>query len=361
MGFSEEMAQTAKRAALHAGFNLAGIAPVRQEDLPEINAFVEWVEAGRAGEMKYMESRTETGDLRRISAANAAPWVRSIVVCALNYSADKPYSVEANDPQRGWISRYAWGSQDYHEVLLPRLQQVEEAIRQLAVARGVTVETRSYIDTGPILERVYARHAGIGWFGKNTCIIHQKVGSWLFLGVVLTSLELPADAPAPDRCGSCTRCIDACPTQAIVAPGKLDARLCISYLTIEKRGTAPEELRTAMGHHVFGCDICQDVCPWNNKAGNAPPTSLPEFEPQKELFHPELRWLAQMDEQTYRSVFRGSPIKRAKYAGLRRNIAIAMGNSGNKEFLPDLQEMAEDADPVLGEHVRWAIQKLSGK
>jgi epoxyqueuosine reductase len=308
-----------------------------------------------------MESRTETGDLRRISAANAAPWVRSIVVCALNYSADKPYSVEANDPQRGWISRYAWGSQDYHEVLLPRLQQVEEAIRQLAVARGVTVETRSYIDTGPILERVYARHAGIGWFGKNTCIIHQKVGSWLFLGVVLTSLELPADAPAPDRCGSCTRCIDACPTQAIVAPGKLDARLCIAYLTIEKRGTVPEELRTAMGHHVFGCDICQDVCPWNNKAGNAPPTSLPEFEPQKELFHPELRWLAQMDEQTYRSVFRGSPIKRAKYAGLRRNVAIAMGNSGNKEFLPDLQEMAEDADPVLGEHVRWAIQKLSGK
>jgi epoxyqueuosine reductase len=359
MGFAE--AQAVKRAALNAGFDLAGIAPVRPEDLPEINTFVEWVAAGRAGEMKYMESRTESGDLRRVSAANAAPWVRSIVVCALNYNTDKPYSTEVNDPQRGWISRYAWGSQDYHDALLPRLQQVEEAIRQLAAARDMTAETRSYIDTGPILERVYARHAGIGWFGKNTCIINQQIGSWLFLGVILTSLELPADSDPPDRCGSCTHCIDACPTQAIIAPGKLDARLCISYLTIEKRGTVPEELRPAMGHHVFGCDICQDVCPWNNKAGNAPPTSLPEFEPQEKLYHPELRSLVQMDEDAYRRVFRGSPIKRAKYAGLRRNVAIAMGNSGNKEFLPDLQEIAEDADPVLGEHARWAIQKLTGK
>jgi epoxyqueuosine reductase len=361
MASSEEMAHAVKRAALNAGFDLAGIAPVRQEDLPEVAAFVEWIEAGRAGEMKYMESRTEGGDLRRVSAANVAPWVRSIVVCALNYNADKPYSTEVNDPQRGWISRYAWGSQDYHAALLPRLQQVEEAIRQRSAARGVTAETRSYIDTGPILERVYARHAGIGWFGKNTCIINQQIGSWLFLGVILTSLELPPDSDAPDRCGSCTRCIDACPTQAIVAPGKLDARLCISYLTIEKRGAIPEELRPAMGHHVFGCDICQDVCPWNNKTGNAPPTSLPEFEPQEKLYNPELRWLAQMDEDGYRRVFRGSPIKRAKYAGLRRNVVIAMGNSGNTEFLPDLKEIAEDADPILGEHARWAIQKLSSK
>src|SRR5262249_48172545 len=233
----------------------------------------------------------------------------------------------------------------YHDALLPRLQQVEEALRQVAATRGVTTETRSYIDTGPILERVYARHAGLGWFGKNTCIINQQIGSWLFLGVILTSLELPADSDAPDRCGSCTRCIDACPTQAIIAPGKLDARLCISYLTIEKRGAVPEELRPAMGHHLFGCDICQDVCPWNNKAGNAPPTSLPDFEPQEKLYHPELRWLAQMNEDAYRRVFRGSPIKRAKYAGLRRNVVIAMGNSGNTEFLPDLKKIEEDADP----------------
>jgi epoxyqueuosine reductase len=361
MVFAEDIAQTAKRAAADAGFDLAGIAPVRTEDLPELNAFVEWVDAGRAGEMKYLETRTETGELRRASATNAAPWVRSMVVCALNYSADKPYSVEASDPQRGWISRYAWGSQDYHDALLPRLRQVEAVIQQHAAERGHGVETRSYVDTGPILERVYARHAGIGWIGKNTCIIHQKLGSWLFLGVILTSLELPADTAAPDRCGSCTRCIDACPTQAIVAPGKLDARLCIAYLTIEKRGTVPEELRPAMGHHIFGCDICQDVCPWNNKTGNAPPTSLPEFQPREQLYHPELRWLAQMDEETYRRAFRGSPVKRAKYAGLRRNVAIAMGNSGNKEFMADLQKMAGESDPVVAEHAAWAIKKLGNK
>ena len=165
---------------------------------------------------------------------------------------------------------------------------MEAAIKHLAAERSVAVETRSYIDTGPILERVYAKYAGIGWFGKNTCIIHQKMGSWLFLGVILTSLELPADTAAPDRCGSCTRCIDACPTHAIIAPGKLDARLCIAYLTIEKRGTIPEELRTPMGRHIFGCDICQDVCPWNNKSGNAPATSLPEFQPPASLL--KKRW-----------------------------------------------------------------------
>ncbi|HMC32572.1 MAG TPA: tRNA epoxyqueuosine(34) reductase QueG, partial [Candidatus Angelobacter sp.] len=350
MVFSEEMAQAAKRAAHEAGFNLAGIAPVRTEDLPELNAFIQWVDEGRAGEMKYLETRTESGELRRASASNAAPWVRSMVVCALNYSADKPYSVKVSDPERGWISRYAWGSKDYHDALLPRLRQVEAAIRRLAEEHGLAIETRSYVDTGPILERVYARHAGIGWIGKNTCIIHQKLGSWLFLGVILTSLDLPADIPAADRCGSCTRCIDACPTQAIVAPGKLDARLCIAYLTIEKRGAIAEELRPAMGQHVFGCDICQDVCPWNNKAGNAPPTLLPEFQPQERLFHPELRWLAQMNEESYRQTFRGSPVKRAKYAGLKRNVAIAMGNSGNREFIADLQEITNDPDPMVASH-----------
>ena len=358
MVFSEEIAQGARQAAHDAGFDLAGIAPVREEDLPELGAFVQWVDEGRAGEMKYLEARTDSGDLRRSSAKNAAPWVRSMLVCALNYNADKPYSIEANDPERGWISRYAWGSQDYHDALLPRLKQVEAAIKRLADERGVNVETRSYVDTGPILERVYAKYAGIGWIGKNTCIIHQKMGSWLFLGVVLTSLELPADTPAPDRCGSCTRCIDACPTQAIVAPGKLDARLCIAYLTIEKRGAIPEELRPAMGHHIFGCDICQDVCPWNNKAGNAPPTGLPEFQPQEQLYQPDLRWLARMDVETYRRTFRGSPVKRAKYAGLRRNVAIAMGNSRNKEFVDELQEIAHDPEPIVAEHAEWALKKL---
>jgi epoxyqueuosine reductase len=240
-----------------------------------------------------------------------------MVVCALNYSADKPYSVEASDPERGWISRYAWGTKDYHDALLPRLRQVEAAIQKISAERGLPVETRSYVDTGPILERVYARHAGIGWIGKNTCIIHQKMGSWLFLGVILTSLELHPDSPAADRCGSCTRCIEACPTQAIVAPGKLDARLCIAYLTIEKRGTVAEELRPAIGHHVFGCDICQDVCPWNRFSK---PSGEPAFTPIAEILHYNEKDWDELTEESFKKIFSASPLKRAKYQGIKRNL-----------------------------------------
>jgi epoxyqueuosine reductase len=244
---------------------------------------------------------------------------------------------------------------------MPRLRQVEAAIRNVAAQHNLSLQTRSYVDTGPILERVYAKYAGIGWIGKNTCLINQKLGSWFFLGVILTSLDLESGPPAVDRCGSCTRCIDTCPTQAILAPGKLDARRCIAYLTIEKRGTISEELRAPIGHHVFGCDICQDVCPWNNKAGNAASTSAPEFQPLQDLFHPDLNWLAHMDEATYRRTFRGSPVKRAKYSGLRRNVAVAMGNSGNQQFVPALEKMAQDPDAIVAEHARWALRKLDSE
>jgi epoxyqueuosine reductase len=349
-----------ERAAAGAGFELSGIAPVHDAEWPETAAFVEWIEAGYAGEMKYMERREASGELRRSSLQYAAPWAKSVVVCALNYNTAKPYSTRAQDPRRGWISRYAWGSRDYHDVLLPRLRQVEQALRDLAAQHQITIETRSYVDTGPVLERVYAKYAGIGWAAKNTCLIHPKLGSWFFLGVILTSLEVDSTLPLPDRCGSCTRCIEACPTQAIVAPGNLDARRCIAYLTIEKRGAIPEELRAAVGHHVFGCDICQDVCPWNNKAGNAPASAAPEFQPRENLFHPDLRSLAQMDEAAYSQLFRGSPVRRAKRAGLRRNVAVAMGNSGNPEFVSELKAMAEDADSVVAEHARWALKKLGG-
>jgi epoxyqueuosine reductase len=310
--------------------------------------------------MKYMERREASGELRRASLRHAAPWARSVVVCALNYNTARPYSTQAQDSRRGWISRYAWGSRDYHDVLLPRLKQVESALQDLAAKHQIKIETRSYVDTGPVQERVYAKYAGIGWSGKNTCLIHPKIGSWFFLGVILTSLEVDSPAPLPDRCGSCTRCIEACPTQAIVAPGSLDARRCIAYLTIEKRGTIPEELRSGVGHHVFGCDICQDVCPWNNKAGNAPASAAPEFQARENLFHPDLRWLAQIDEAAYRQQFHGSPVRRAKHAGLRRNVAVAMGNSGNREFVADLKTMTEDADAVVAEHARWALKKLGG-
>jgi epoxyqueuosine reductase len=362
VSLSEEIVNTAKEAADAAGFDLCGVVPVYEEDLPETRAFIEWVDAGHAGEMTYMEKRTEAGKLRRASAKVAAPWVRSVVVCGLNYNSGKPYSDRLNDPRRGWISRYAWGAKDYHDVVLPRLKQVENALGTFASHHGIPIETRSYVDTGPLLERVYAKHAGLGWLAKNTCVINQEMGSWFFLGVVLTSLDLghePAAAmPAADRCGSCTRCIDACPTQAFVSPGKMDARRCIAYLTIEKRGTIPEEMRPLMGHHVFGCDICQDVCPWNNKPGNAPATSLPDFQPRPGLFHPDLEWLAQMDEATYRDVFRGSPLKRAKFAGIKRNVAIAMGNSGNREFVAVLKTMVANGDSVVAEHAQWALKKL---
>jgi epoxyqueuosine reductase len=206
------------------------------------------------------------------------------------------------------------------------------------------------------VERIYARYSGIGWVGKNTCVINQKAGSWLFLGVILASLELEPDLPAPDRCGTCTRCIDACPTHALVAPQELDANLCLSYLTIEKRGAIPEHLRSAMGRHIFGCDICQDVCPWNRKA---PVTAAQEFQPREGLVNPALDWLAEIDAEKFRRAFRGSPIRRAKLTGLRRNTAIAMGNSGEERFAPALERLSRSEDPIVSEAAQWALNRLA--
>ena len=351
-----------KQCARDAGFDLCGIAPVR--DFAELHVFPTWIADGKHGEMKYMEARDDAGELKRASLARVAPWARSVIVCAVNYNTAQPYSTEARaeGAGRGWISRYAWGREDYHDAVPRRLRQVENGLRELLVGSGDSLQLRSYVDTGPLIERLYAKYAGVGWIGKNTCIINQQLGSWLFLAVILTSLELTqnkdeltADLPAPDRCGSCTRCIAACPTQAIVAPGQLDARLCISYLTIEKRGEIPEELRAGMGRHVFGCDICQDVCPWNRKV---PVTSAAEFDAREGLVNPALDWLAEMQPEEFRSVFRGSPVKRAKLSGLRRNAVIAIGNSGDKKFVPTLKKLCDDSDPVVAEHARWAVGAL---
>ena len=355
-----------KQCARGAGFDLCGIAPIR--DFAELQVFPSWIADGKHGEMKYMEARDDSGELKRAALARVAPWARSVIMCAINYNTAHPYStqVQPEEANRGWISRYAWAREDYHTAVLRRLKQVEDELRGLTDATGNwpldtgNLHFRSYVDTGPLIERVYAKYAGIGWIGKNTCIINQQLGSWLFLGVILTSLdftrdELTADLPAPDRCGSCTRCITACPTQAIVAPGELDARLCISYLTIEKRGEIPNELRSGMGRHVFGCDICQDVCPWNRKA---PVTSAEEFEAREGLVNPALDWLAEMQPEEFRTVFRGSPVRRTKLSGLRRNAAIAMGNSGDKKFVPTLKRLCEDSDPTVAEHARWAVETL---
>jgi epoxyqueuosine reductase len=342
-----------KGAAQQAGFDLAGIAPAT--DSPELQCFPEWIAAGYAGDMKYMEARDEQGTLKRASLSRVAPWARSVIVCAINYNTDHPYSTETQDQSRGWISRYAWSHEDYHEAVLRRVKQVEDAIHEEVGESEPQLITRSYVDTGPIVERVFAKYAGVGWIGKNTCIINQKIGSWLFLGVILTSLEITPNVPAPDRCGTCTRCIEACPTNAILAPYKLDSNRCISYLTIEKRGSIPEEQRAGMGRHVFGCDICQDVCPWNRKA---PATTAPEFSPREALVNPALDWLAEMSSEEFRDTFRGSPIRRAKRSGLRRNAVIAIGNSGKLEFLPLLEKLILDEDLSLAESARWALARL---
>ena len=352
----KDFKEIVKRAAQEAGFDLVGVAPAA--DASDLKHFPQWIDAGRAGEMKYMEARDDHGDLKRASLARSAPWAQSVVVCAINYNTDNPYSTEVHDPTRGWISRYAWSREDYHDAVLSRVKQVEAALREAVRGGGLcppVLTTRCYVDTGPLVERVYAKYAGVGWIGKNTCIINQKKGSWLFLGVILTSLELAPDLPAPDRCGTCTRCIEACPTDAILAPYQLDSNKCISYLTIEKRGSIPEELRAGMGHHVFGCDICQDVCPWNRKA---PASSAPEFEARPGLVNPALAWLGEMSAEEFREVFRGSPIRRTKRAGLRRNAMIAMGNSGNSEFLPILDKLAADEDESVSESARWARTQL---
>jgi epoxyqueuosine reductase len=355
-----------KNAARNAGFDLCGIAPLR--DFGELHVFPAWIAEGKHGEMKYMEARNDAGELKRTSLRRVAPWAKSVIVCAINYNTAYPYSTQAHPEaaSTGWISRYAWAREDYHDAVLRRLKRVEAELAVLLDSTGHgppaigNSHLRSYVDTGPLIERVYAKYAGIGWIGKNTCIINQQLGSWLFLGVILTSLDFAdgelADTPAPDRCGTCTRCITACPTQAIVAPGQLDARLCISYLTIEKRGEIPNELRSAIGRHVFGCDICQDVCPWNRKA---PVTSATEFEPREGLVNPALDWLAEMQQQEFREVFRGSPVRRAKLSGLRRNAVIAMGNSGDKKFVPTLKKLSEDSDQVVAEHARSALASMA--
>ncbi|HEX3437694.1 MAG TPA: tRNA epoxyqueuosine(34) reductase QueG [Pseudacidobacterium sp.] len=357
--------------AAKAGFSAAGIAAVPEpgslEDLHDRESFATWVELGNAGEMEYLKRRNDEGELVRSSLRVATPWVKSVIVCVTNYNSSQPLSIAPAPEDSGWIARYAWTGQstadgslvpsDYHKVILKRLEKLEAILKE---SLG-PFESKCYVDTGPLVERVYARYAGVGWIGKNTCILNQRLGSWLFLGVILTSLEVPDDQPAElaaDRCGSCTRCIDACPTGALTGSRQMDASLCISYLTIEKRGTIPEELRQDIGRQVFGCDICQDVCPWNRKA---PIGSDSELQARPELVNPALGWLAELNQESFGRLFFGSPVKRAKFEGMRRNIAIAMGNSRLKQFLPKLQEWSQSDDTALAETAVWAIQRIENR
>ncbi len=347
------------------GFSLGDVASAMPS--PETANFLErWVDAGHAGEMEYLKRRDIDGTLLRSSIDVALPWAKSVVVCALNYNADALRSIDPAPDDAGWIARYAWSGNpegqpvDYHDDLLARLHRVEAALQAHAPCTS-----RCYVDTGPILERNFAARAGVGWIGKNTCVLHQQLGSWLLLGVIITSLELPSSAAplaAPDRCGSCTRCIDACPTNALLNTGEgpraMNASLCISYLTIEKKGSIPEELREPMGRQVFGCDICQEVCPWNRKAPVAP---VAELTTRRELVNPSLDWLAALTPATFRQFFQGSPLERTKLNRLHRNTAIAMGNSGSAAFLPELEGWAAGDDPILAEAAQWAIAQIQTK
>jgi len=401
-----------KRWALEIGFDLVGIAPVGAGN--DLEFARQWVERGFAGEMEYL-ANPKRNDLRLV-----LPSVKSAICVGLLYNTEHPYSVEVCGlegrkqkavgsetpslapqlsaagrgwPVRGgtgeagaphaWISRYAWG-EDYHDVVRGKLEKLRNAIEILAPG----AETRVFVDTGPIVERALARFSGIGWMGKNTCMINERKGSWFFLGVILTNLELTPDLSAPDRCGSCTACLEACPTGALAEPYVMDASRCISYLTIELKGSIPEEHRSVMGANIFGCDICQDVCPWNSKgrsqvsegrsrettfqpltveamereAGNS--RSVPNPQPRApspfSLFYPPLAALASLTEDDFRRVFAHSPIKRAKYQGWLRNLCVAMGNFGDHPFIPRLEEFSQHPDPVIREHSAWALKQLLG-
>jgi epoxyqueuosine reductase len=367
--WTAELESWIREQAAQAGFDTAGIAPVSapESDASQLDAerFSAWVTEGRAGEMEYLKRRDEQGVLLRSGVQVAMPWARSVVVCALNYNAAGPRSIEAAPSDAGWIARYAWSGRDagagstgliptdYHEELLNRLRQVESALKL-----RLPCETRCYVDTGPLVERTAAAKAGVGWIGKNTCVINQGLGSWLLLGVIVTSMPVSANATlngAADRCGSCTRCIDACPTDALVAPREMDASRCIAYLTIEKKGVIPHELREPIGRQVFGCDICQDVCPWNRRA---PIAVKPGMLARDEMINPALDWLAETDAAGFKRLFAGSPVERTRRKRLQRNVAIAMGNSGEKKFLPQLERWVAGEDLILAESAQWAMERI---
>lgn len=355
------------------GFDLCGIVRVDAARFTELEKFAEWLERGYAGDMNYLQ------DPRRAKPSLMMNNLRSAIVCALNYNTPHPYSTDAaaempTGPPRGWISRYAWGN-DYHQVLWGKLNALAAALNERF---SQPFAARAYADTGPVAERVFAKYAGLGWLGKNTLLLNETFGSWLFLGVIITSLDLlpslgPAEMPTPDLCGNCRQCLDACPTGALVEPYVLDARRCISYLTIELRGTISEEFREAIGWQVYGCDICQDVCPYNR---HAPASLPPEFEPrvfsgqqdQQSLLGPSLPWLARMDEQQFRDTFRNSAMKRTKWAGLVRNACIALGNAAIPPQSPDrgpieelLKTRAQSEISSIAESADWALRRIQRK
>lgn len=306
-------AASIKARARALGFDACGVAPAAA--LPELSFFSEWIANGYAGSMAYLERSAE----RRADVRHVLPTARTVIVTATVYNTARPYSTESVDASRAHIARYAWGD-DYHVVIGERLETLLGWMRETSVE---PFDGRVYVDTGPVQERVYAQHAGIGWIGKNACVINPSLGSWVFLGEILCSLPLDVDPPSLDQCGTCNLCLEACPTQAILAPGVLDSRRCISYLTIEHRGEIPGEMRKGIGTHVYGCDVCQEVCPWNHQV---PVSHDPAWQPRPAWDMPALAELHRMSDDDLGQSLRGSSMRRAKPAGIRRNVEVALKN-----------------------------------
>lgn len=322
------------------GFDLCRIAPA--DAAPHSAEFRAWIAEGQHGDMAWLEKNPD----RRTTPQLVLPDARSVIVLGMNYW--KPTISE--DASTGKIARYAWGD-DYHEVIEPRLWQIDAFLQKHGGKQ------RQYVDTGPVLERDFAALSGLGWHGKSTMLIHPKFGTWLFLAAILTTLELPADEPARDHCGKCTRCITACPTGAITGPQRVDARLCISYLTIENKGPIPVELRTKIGDRVYGCDDCLDACPWNRFAMESRETRFAA----RDFVRMPLRDFLGLDDEGFRELFRKSPIKRIKRRGFLRNVCVALGNIGNADDLPALERAAKDAEPLIAEHAEWAMEQIKGR
>jgi epoxyqueuosine reductase len=339
-----------KGRARELGFDLCGVAPARA--FPELTFFRQWIERGYAGTMGYLPRSAERrSDVRKVVSS-----ARSVIVTGTLYNGGQPYSIERNQATRGEVARYAW-SRDYHDVIGERLDAL---LAWMTERHPDSLDARAYVDTGPVQERVYAQYAGLGWIGKNTCVINPELGSWLLLGAIICSLPLEPDSPSLDRCGTCTLCLEACPTRAFAAPHELDATKCVSYLTIEYRGSIPEGQRAAIGNHIFGCDVCQEVCPWN-----ASPVDVadPSWSCREDLNLASLIDLWRRTDEELAAFIGDTAMTRAGVKGLRRNLAVALGNSGDPQALDALEEIAAEGttrDPLVIEHVQWAKRRLNG-
>ena len=345
-------AETVRKLARECGFELAGIAPAEPIS-DDFARYQSWVQAGMAGKMGYLTDRR--ADLRR-DPRNLLPSARSVICVGQLYKGPTPTVSEGH----AVVAQYARG-RDYHDVVRTALEELAQKLLAMEM-----FEWRACVDTAPILERSYARQAGLGWIGRNQCLINEPLGSWFFLGELLTSLTIAPDSPPPDRCGTCTRCIEACPTEALVPdedrPGewRLDARRCIAYLNIELKGPIPEEYRPFMGANIFGCDICQDVCPWNSRAPEAADPAFGFTEDTFEVATP-LKSLAYLTADEFRSRYRNTPVTRPKYDGFLRNVATAMGASGQEQFREPLEHLARSANPTVAEHARWALNQIANE